>query len=117
MTNRIKLASLVAFTLFVGILNGCDNTEGEPDNTFRPGDFGGSMDPQLASMEPSDVAGALDLTAPMGDQCDANPDSWGCPGMPCVHGACWDGDGWISDSCDGTIRADDGTIVDPGTCE
>lgn len=42
--------------------------------------------------------------------CDGAPEHYGCPGMPCAHGACFVG------VCEGTLHDDAGELVDAGVC-
>lgn len=122
MNNRYKLLLLMALTAVAGFINGC---EADPEPFNPPWCDAGTypcngtcisqaFDCRLESNKNDSPAADVPLTAEDPDYCI--DDVWGCPGMPCVHGNCWDGDMWSSKLCVGVVVDCNGELVDPGVC-
>lgn len=108
MTNRNKLFCLIAVTTVLAVVDGC--TVGDSDPVFGKSAY---KQDQKGSR---DGATMIDSLRDNPDDCDhdpcADPDTFhiGCPGYPCAHGSCFEGE------CVGRTTDEDGYQIDPGVC-
>lgn len=143
MTNRNKLALLVAFTLGAALTNGCiaasepaptgpfgddpfsapetDDRVGPPlcEHGSRPCPIGDGEICVSQDLECSEVAGAAmddspDADLPLG-AVDPGPCEPGVDHVGCPGNECAHGHCWVGE-CVGRVVDDEGTQVDPGVC-
>lgn len=104
MTNRNKLLCLISFTTVMAIADGCTVEDYDP----------GTVKEKI-SLDPTPYS-HVDSFSKNPEDCDhdpcVDPDTFhiGCPGYPCAHGSCFEGE------CVGRTVDNEGYQIDPGVC-